>query len=141
MKKLTRSSDLQILVGVFFLAATIAFILLTTGCGNSGYVLVKGDTGEKGDPGQVGGTGPAGPQGAPGSPGLNATPVTMIKLCPGVTTYPTVFVEYAFCIGGSLYATYSANDGFTTILPPGRYSSNAIGSSCNFIVTSGCNIK
>lgn len=123
----------QTLIIMGILTIAIAVVLLGTGCGTSYAVQ-----GAKGDPGSVG---PSGPSGERGSPGLNADPIGMVKLCPGVTTYPSVFVEYAFCVSGNLYATYSSKGGFTTVLPPGRYSSNAIGSSCSFTVVSGCNIN
>jgi hypothetical protein len=93
----------------------------------------KGDPGAQGPQGEQGATGPQGPQGIPG--------ITIVKLCPGETTYPTTFVEIAFCVGGVLYGTYSANNGFSTELPPGAYSSNAIGSSCNFTVLNNCAIQ
>lgn len=79
-----------------------------------------------------------GPQGIPGAYGTTVTPV---QFCPGTTTYPTTFNEVGFCIGGSLYAVYSANDGFLTLIPPGTYSSNAIGSSCSFTVLPNCVIQ
>lgn len=88
--------------------------------------------------GHDGGVGPSGPSGAPGSPGLNATPITIVNLCPGVTTYPTTFVEVGFCINNNLYAVYSENNGFLTYVPPGSYSSNAHGSSCSLVVHTNC---
>jgi len=78
--------------------------------------------------------GPQGPQGVPG------TSVTVVKLCPGNTVYPTVFVEIAFCISSKLYATYSTHGGFSTEIPPGRYSSNAVGSRCAFTVHANCQV-
>lgn len=87
-----------------------------------------------------------GPQGIPGLNGVNgtngsdATPVYAVQLCPGTPSYPTLFPEFAFCVQGLLYATYSVNGGFTTILPPGGYNSNAVGSSCSFTVVSGCEV-
>jgi hypothetical protein len=87
--------------------------------------------------GKDGSNGIPGPAGQPGTPG---TQVTEIQLCPGTPTYPSTFVEFAQCVNGNLYAVYSANDGFWTYLPPGTYSSNAIGSSCNFQVLSNCQV-
>lgn len=78
-----------------------------------------------------------GTDGLVGAPGM-ATLVAPIKLCPGDTVYPSVFVEYALCIEDNLYGVYSANNGFLTVLQPGNYSSNAIHSSCNFTVAPHC---
>lgn len=70
-----------------------------------------------------------------------AQDLTPIQLCTGaVPSYPSTFPEYAFCINNNLYAVYSANDGFLTILPPGSYHSNAIGSSCTFTVLANCQV-
>lgn len=78
--------------------------------------------------------------GAVGVPGVNAPSVNLMQLCPGTPSYPSTFVEFGICIGSNLYAVYSANGGFLTSLPSGAYYSNAIGSTCNFTVTSGCSI-
>lgn len=94
--------------------------------------------------GQDGSTGPEGEkgdQGERGDDGIDGTSVTVVKLCPGVTVYPSKFVEVAFCIGSKLYATYSANGGFTTEIPPGTYGSNGINASCNFVVKPNCQIQ
>lgn len=88
--------------------------------------------------GAQGTAGNDGSNGANGHDGVDATPVTVVNLCPGTPVYPSVFVEIAFCIDNQLYGTYSANGGFSTLMPPGGYSSNAIGSSCNFTVASNC---
>lgn len=101
------------------------------GCGRG----IQGPAGLAGLNGAIGATGATGAQ---GDAGEDATPVTMVKLCPGTPSYPTTFVEYAFCINQSLYGTYSANGGFTTLLPPGRYTSNGINSRCDFTVSTGC---
>jgi len=63
--------------------------------------------------------------------------VTVVQLCPGVPSYPGVFVEVAFCINNELYAVYSSPV-FLTLLTPGAYSSTAIGSACNLTVEPGC---
>jgi len=70
----------------------------------------------------------------------NGTIITPIQFCPGTTSYPSTFVEYGFCINNQLWAVYSLNNGFMTLIPPGLYSSNAVGSSCNFQVITGCGI-
>lgn len=108
-------------------------LILNSGCGTEpGAVYFP--RGEKGEAGEVGTTGPA------GTNGQDATPVTVVQLCPGTTIYPTTYVEVAFCIGGKLWATYSANGGFSTEIPPGTYNSNGVGSSCTFTVSSNCEV-
>lgn len=72
----------------------------------------------------------------------SANGITPVQFCPNVTpTYPTTFPEVGFCIQGNLYAVYSANDGFLSLIPPGTYVSNAIGSACTFTVLADCVIK
>ena len=71
--------------------------------------------------------------------------ITMVELCPGLTpAYPSTFPEYAMCVhdsnGGTLYAVYSANGGFETELPPGKYQSTGI-PGCVFIVGPNCQIS
>lgn len=90
---------------------------------------------EKGEPGKAGAPGQVGP------PGADGQPARVVKLCPGVTAYPGVFVEVALCINNSLFGVYSANGGFLTELPPGTYSSNAIGSACNLLVLPNCKVE
>lgn len=99
---------------------------------------VEGPAGRPGASGLDGSNGKAGQDGTNGRDGMDASPVTVVELCPGTTTYPSVFVEVAFCIGGKLYGTYSANGGFSTELVPGNYNSNAIGNSCNLTVGVNC---
>lgn len=113
----------------------LAILLLVTAvsCGS-----LKGDRGEAGPAGSPGVAGVDGQDGINGQDGQDAIPVTVVQLCPGTTVYPSTFVEVAFCIDGELYGTYSANGGFSTKLVPGAYSSNAIGSSCNFTVSANC---
>lgn len=65
-------------------------------------------------------------------------PLAIVKFCAESTSYPSTFPEVGFCIEGQLYAVYSANDGFLTLIPPGQYRSNAIGSACNFTVSDNC---
>lgn len=107
--------------------------LLLSGCGQG----ATGDVGAQG----VSGASIVGPVGPQGQAGVNGTSVTVVKFCPGTTTYPSKFVEIGFCIGGKLYGTYSANDGFSTELPPGYYGSKGINSSCNFTVGANCTIS
>lgn len=111
-----------------------AMLLCHSSCGkNTVYVQGPvGPTGETGSPGEAG---------INGTNGSDATPVYAVQLCPGTPSYPTLFPECAFCVQGFLYATFSANGGFTTLLLPGRYSSNAVGSACSFTVVSGCEIS
>lgn len=103
------------------LALVVAPVVLT-GCGKDGANGLNGSNGSN------------------GKDGVDATPVTVVKLCPGTTTYPSVFVEVAFCVQHKLYAVYSANGGFETEIVPGYYSSNGIGSRCNFTVAPNCGI-
>ncbi len=74
-----------------------------------------------------------------GSNGSAGTVIEPIQFCSNATSYPNTFSEIGFCIGGNLYAVYSANDGFLSAIPNGNYTSNGINSSCNFTVT-GCSV-
>lgn len=76
--------------------------------------------------------GPKGETGPQGPPGTDLNPIKIVQFCPGSTNYPTTFAEIGFCINNSLYAVYSYSNGFLTLIPPGTYTSNAIGSNCNF---------
>lgn len=151
------------------LALTLIMTTLINGCGQTVtfYVPVKGPKGDAGES-ITGPTGSAGQDaisctaskvgpvttvscpdgtsstivdGSDGTNGVDATPITVIPLCPGTTTYGTTYVEVAFCIGGKLYATYSANGGFSTEIPPGTYSSNGVNSSCTFTVSANCQVN
>lgn len=73
-------------------------------------------------------------QGPPGEQGPPGTGITTVQFCPGTTQYPTIFPEYGLLINGNIYAVYSQNDGFLTLIPTGIYYSNAVGSSCTFTV-------
>lgn len=112
----------------------------------------KGDTGATGATGQTGTIGPTGPAGNNGNDGVDGTNghdgatgprgadgaiATVLQLCPGYSNYGT-FVETALCINNQLYGVYSANGGFLTLLAPGRYTSNGIGSACSFSVLPDC---
>lgn len=79
--------------------------------------------------------------GIDGAPGTDLTPVSIVQFCSGVTSYPNEFNEIGFCIDGKVYGTYSANDGFSSYLPPGAYSSNGINSSCTFTIGANCAIS
>jgi len=78
-------------------------------------------------------------QGPKGDPGKDADPIKVVQLCPGSSNYG-VFIEVAICQNNQLWGVYSANGGFLTMLPPGRYSSNGIGSACNFTVLDNCQV-
>lgn len=103
----------------------------------------RGDSGLTGAPGADGVTGSQGPTGAQGDAGASGTngadgqPATVVPLCPGVSNYGA-FVEVGLCINNQLYGVYSANGGFLTLLAPGNYTSNAIGSACSLIVVANC---
>lgn len=84
--------------------------------------------------------GAIGETGAQGVPGQNATPVTEVQFCPGVTTYPNEFNEVGLCISGNIYAVYSSNGGFLVEIPPGEYSSDGINASCDFTVGLNCEV-
>lgn len=72
----------------------------------------------------------------------NGTSVTPIQFCAGVVSnYPTTFPEVGFCIDNNIYAVYSTNGGFMTLIVPGYYNSNAVGSNCNFTVLLNCVIS
>ncbi len=103
----------------------VLLVLLLSACG-------KPDKGDRGSDGAVGKQGPA---------GQDLVPVTVVKLCPGATTYPSVFVEVGLCINNKLWGVYSANGGFLTELSPGNYSSNAIGSACNLKILPNCVVE
>lgn len=120
-----------------------ALLIVVAACGKN-YDAIPGPmgpTGANGAAGPAGDTGGVGPQGAPGQSGTDAESVTVVQLCSGAPTYGSVYPEVAFCIQGRLYATYSANGGFSTYLSPGSYNSNAVGSSCSFAVLEGCEIQ
>lgn len=143
----------------YFIIVWVAVLLAftTVGCQPVGSDIryipgPKGDSGDRGPAGQDGQTiiGPQGPSGAVGAPGesivgpqgpagLDGTQITIVPLCPGVTTYPGVFIEVGMCIDHKLYGVYSYANGFLTYLPSGQYSSNAIGSACSLTV-SGCTV-
>ena len=111
----------------------VLLTLLLSSCGQG----PKGDPGQDGAPGQQG---PAGLQGAQGNAGVDATPVTLVQFCKGMTHYPDTFCEVGFCIGGNLYATYSANGGFSSEILPGSWESKGINCSCIFTVTTNCGV-
>lgn len=73
-----------------------------------------------------------------GTNGTSGTLITPVQFCPGVSVYPSTFVELGFCINNSIYAVYSQNGGFLTEILPGTWQSNAIGSSCTFTVSPNC---
>jgi hypothetical protein len=89
----------------------------------------------------AGATGAQGNQGSQGAPGINGNTITPVQLCPGTTSYPSTFCEVAFCISGSLWGTYSANDGFSSQLPQGAYSSDGINCSCTVQIGPNCSVS
>jgi hypothetical protein len=116
-------------------------------CANGGTAVTLGTTsylacnGLTGSVGAIGAAGPQGEQGATGPAGEAGTQVTVVQFCPGVTsTYPSNFPEVGFCISNQLYAVYSANDGFLTLVTPGVYSSDGINASCTFTVAANCEV-
>ena len=121
----------------------MSIITLLTACakngkdGNPGPRGLPGVEGANGTDGAQGPPGAQGPQGIPGPAGHDGTIITPVKFCSEIASYPSTFPEYGFCINGRIYAVYSANDGFLTIVPDGTYISRAVGSHCTFTV-SGC---
>jgi hypothetical protein len=105
--------------------------------GIQGIVGPQGIQGVVGPQGVQGLIGPAGIQGVPGTPG---TVVTFVKFCTQTPSYPNTFPEYGLCVGGVVYAVYSANGGFGVLLPNGTYNSDGINSVCTFSVN-GCTIS
>jgi hypothetical protein len=110
----------------------LVFGAILAGCG-------QGQTGNQGIPGVPGASGPIG---ATGPAGSNGTQITVVQFCPNsVPNYPSTFPEVAECINNQLYAVYSANDGFLTLVPPGVYSSDGINSSCTFTILPNCIVQ
>lgn len=124
MKKVT--NVLAIVIGL------LLAIVLFTGCGQQGDV---------GSNGRIGAIGPAGPKGDVGAPGQDVTPVTVVSFCGGPSVYPSNFPEYGLVIGGQVFGVYSTNGGFLALLPPGVYSSNAVGSSCTFTINADATVS
>jgi hypothetical protein len=81
-----------------------------------------------------------GTNGLNGTNGTSGTVINAVQFCPSITNYPSTFSEVGFCIGGTLYAVYSANNGFLSAILNGTYSSDGINSSCTFTVN-GCTIS
>lgn len=110
-------------------------------------LVLNGATGKDGTNGKDGSNGvdgTNGSNGADGKDGNDGTPGTVIapiKFCPGEPSYPSTFIEYGFCIQNNLYAVYSTNGGFMALIPPGRYTSNAVNSRCDFTVKVNCEIE
>lgn len=77
-----------------------------------------------------------------GANGAAGTVVTPLQFCPDSSaSYPSTFPEFGFKINGAIYAVYSANGGFLSLLSPGTYSSNGINSSCTFTVNTDATIS
>jgi hypothetical protein len=113
------------------LAAPNGGSLISCQDGSQSLVL-NGTSGINGTNGNAGATGQA------GTNGTNGTIIVAVQFCPGTPTYPSTFLEVGFCINNTLYAVYSANDGFLTEVTPGEYSSDGINASCNFTVAANC---
>ena len=101
-----------------------------------------GTNGTNGTNGSNGANGSNGSNGSNGTNGTNGTVVTPVQFCSAdKASYPNTFPEVGFCIAGQLYAVYSANDGFLSLITPGTYTSNGINSSCTFTVSANCAVK
>lgn len=119
-----------ILVGMNLILVGLLF-----GCGTQNAKGPQGNAGPAGPTGVVGASGPQGPT------GIAATKVAVVQFCTACTpTYPSTFSEIGFCIDNVLYATYSANGGFSTELTPGTYSSDGENCSCTFTVGNNCQV-
>jgi len=124
-------------------------ILLTmlTACGDAYVPIVgpqgpQGSQGPAGEKGDAGADGQDGQDGQQGPAGADGTVITVVQFCPNHTpNYPSTFPEFGLCIEGQLYAVYSTNGGFLALIPPGTYSSNAVGSACTFTVSAGCVVQ
>ena len=122
-------------------------LLVFVGCGKQGPAGspgvqgIQGASGSDGTNGTNGATGQPGATGPQGPAGSNGTVISVVQFCPAsfVPTYPSTFPEVGFCINGNIYAVYSANDGFLTMITNGSYSSDGINASCNFAI-SGCTV-
>lgn len=106
---------------LFTIICLFAFLASAVGC----------DSGARGPQGATGARGPA---------GVDGSSITVVPLCPGVTSYPSTYVELALCIDSRLYAIYSSHGGLLVELVPGAYSSNAINSACNLTVAANCQV-
>lgn len=128
--------------------------------------VVTSSVGATGPTGPTGSMGVTGDVGATGEPGAEASPCTvkqvgtgaiitcpdnstatvegveMVKLCTSVPdVYPSSFAEYAFCVGGDLYATYwTGSEAFTAKIVSGNYASTSP-QGCNFTVYPNCVVK
>jgi len=105
-----------------------------------GYPVTFVSDGAQGSQGLTGATGAQGQTGATGAAGTPGTIITPVQFCQGTPSYPSTFLEYGLCIGGVMYGVYSTNGGFLAELPDGYYSSDGVGSSCNFTIT-GCTVS
>lgn len=99
-------------------------------------VVCNGAPGPVGAPGVNGSDGRDGNSGSDGKDGQDGTKIEFIQFCAGAPSYPSEFPEVGIKVGSSVYAVYSTHGGFLTYLPPGAYLSDAVGSSCNFVINS-----
>lgn len=119
----------KVAVGFLTVAVVVGLASQLSGCGKVGPM------------GSAGSVGPQGLVGPSGTPGSDADSWTVVQLCPGTTHYPNTFCEVTFCFQGNLYGTYSANDGFSSELPQGQYSSNGINCSCTVTIGPNCQVS
>lgn len=114
--------------------------------GINGHDGATGPAGSNGTNGSDGATGPAGVNGVDGVNGTNghdgvdATPITIVQFCQGITpAYPSTFPEIGLCLQGKLYGVYSTNGGFMVYISDGSYISHGLNADCTFVV-SGCEV-
>jgi len=113
----------------------------TGATGQTGAIGPQGDigqTGPQGIQGPQGETGQTGQTGATGQAGQNGTGIQTIQFCTSYSgTYPSVFPEYGFLIGGKLFAVYwDGVNAWESQVYPGTYESTSTSAPCNFIVNS-----
>lgn len=110
--------------------------------GATGLTGANGQDGSNGLNGSNGNNGVDGTNGTNGTNGVNGTVVLPVQFCPGSSTvYPNTFPEIGFCINNNIYAVYSTNGGFLSLMTPGTYSSAGVGSACNFTIAANCVIQ
>lgn len=133
------------LATLYFFFLVIFSFFAFIGCAPPGaipHTVIEGPPGAPGQDGRDGQDGAPGQDGRDGRDGANGAdgqPARVVPLCPGVSNYG-VFVEVALCINNQLFAVYSTPAAFLTLIPPGRYSSQGVGSACNFTVLPNCQI-
>ncbi len=108
-------------------------------CGKNGKNGAPGLNGIQGEQGQAG---EKGDKGEKGEDGQDATPMTIIKFCPGLQDdNGRKYTERGLCVDGKAYAVYSGgNMAALTELPDGLYrTTTPSGHNCSFELV-GCDV-